>query len=87
MCEALVGVAATALVPARGPPLGYYNHGLMGAEHVLLEELLCSTRLILLHYTEDCQAFHGRGVPLIDCRFAVTIWPGSKTPTGRPRST
>ncbi|XP_039445307.1 phosphatidylinositide phosphatase SAC2 isoform X1 [Culex pipiens pallens] len=52
VCEALVGVAATALVPARGPPLGYYNHGLMGAEHVLLEELLCSTSYYLARFKD-----------------------------------
>lgn len=48
LCEALVGVATTAIVPSSGAPLGYYNHGLMSAEHVLLEEFLFGARLLLL---------------------------------------
>lgn len=48
VCEALLGVATTAIVPSRGAPLEYYNHGVMSAEHILLEEVLFGARLFLL---------------------------------------
>ncbi|XP_065086127.1 phosphatidylinositide phosphatase SAC2 isoform X3 [Ochlerotatus camptorhynchus] len=52
LCEALVGVATNAIVPSRGAPLGYYNHGLMSAEHVILEEFLCGASYYLARFKD-----------------------------------
>ncbi|XP_055614835.1 phosphatidylinositide phosphatase SAC2 isoform X2 [Toxorhynchites rutilus septentrionalis] len=50
--DVLVGIASDALVPSRNAPLGYYNYGVMHAEHVLLEELLCSISYYLARFKD-----------------------------------
>ncbi|XP_062536604.1 phosphatidylinositide phosphatase SAC2 isoform X5 [Armigeres subalbatus] len=50
--DALLGVATTALVPSRGAPLEYYNYGLMNAEHILLEEAICSASYYLARFKD-----------------------------------
>nr|XP_029717901.1 phosphatidylinositide phosphatase SAC2 isoform X1 [Aedes albopictus] len=52
VCEALLGVATNAIVPSRGAPLEYYNHGVIGAEHILLEEVLYGASYYLARFKD-----------------------------------
>ncbi|XP_058468247.1 phosphatidylinositide phosphatase SAC2 isoform X3 [Malaya genurostris] len=49
---ALVGVTINAITPSRHAPLEYYNHGLMGVEHMILEELFVSASYYLARFKD-----------------------------------
>uniref|UniRef100_A0A182W4G2 SAC domain-containing protein n=1 Tax=Anopheles minimus TaxID=112268 RepID=A0A182W4G2_9DIPT len=52
VCDAVVGIATTALKPSGPVPLTYYNYGQLSAEHMLLEQLFFSASYYLARFKD-----------------------------------
>ncbi|XP_053665569.1 phosphatidylinositide phosphatase SAC2 [Anopheles marshallii] len=52
VCDAVVGIATTALKPFGPAPLTYYNYGQMSTEHLLLEQVVFSASYYLARFKD-----------------------------------
>uniref|UniRef100_A0A182K2C3 SAC domain-containing protein n=1 Tax=Anopheles christyi TaxID=43041 RepID=A0A182K2C3_9DIPT len=52
VCDAVVGIAVTALKPAGPVPLTYYNYGQCASEHLLLEQVVHSASYYLARFKD-----------------------------------